>query len=64
MSKIVRVLGATVFSLLMYSVPIILTLSFVYDWDGFYRWIGCIAAVGQFLALVDAVLYKAERGEQ
>jgi len=63
MSKIVRVLGATVFSLLMYSVPITLTLSFAYDWDGFYRWICCIVAVGQFSALVAAVLYKAEDGE-
>lgn len=60
MSKIVRVLGAIVFSLLMYSVPIILTLSFVYDWDGFYRWVCCISSVGQFLVLVAAVLYKAE----
>lgn len=63
MSKIVRVLGATVFSLLMYSVPIILTLSIVYDWDGFYRWVCCVAAAGQFLVLVAAVLYKAEGGE-
>lgn len=63
MSKIVRVLGATVFSLLMYSVPIIFTLSFVYDWDAFYRWVCCVAAVGQFSILVAAVLYKAEEGE-
>ncbi len=63
MSKIVQVLGATVFSLLMYSVPIILTLSFVYDWDGFYRWLCCIAAIGQFAVLVADVLYKAEEGK-
>ena len=63
MSKIVRVLGAIVASLLMYSVPIIFTLSVVYDWDGFYRW-GCgVAAAGQFLILVAAVLDKAEEGE-
>lgn len=63
MSKIVRVLGATVFSLLMYSTPIILTLSFVYEWDGFYRLVCCVAAVGQFSVLVAAVLYKAEDGK-
>ena len=63
MSKIVRVLGATVFSLLMYSVPIILTLSFVYDWGGFYRCVCCVAAVGQFSVLVAAVLNKAGEGE-
>lgn len=63
MSKIVRVLGAVVFSLLMYSTPIVLTLSFAYDWDGFYRWVCCIAAVGQLSALVAAVLYMAEEDE-
>lgn len=63
MSKIVRVLGATVFSLLMYSVPIILTLSFAYDWDSAFRFICCVAAIGQFGVLVAAVLYKAEEGE-
>ena len=63
MSKIVRVLGATAFSLLMYSVPIIFTLSFVYDWDVFYRWVCCVAAVVQFTVLVAAVLYKVEEGE-
>ena len=63
MSKIVRVLGAAVFSLLMYSVPIILTLSFVCGWDGFYQFICVIAALGQFSFLVAAVLIKAEDGE-
>ena len=63
MSKIVRVLGATVFSLLMYSVPIILTLSFAYDWDGFYQFLCCIAATGQFGVLLIAVLEKTEEGE-
>jgi len=63
MSKIVRMLGATVFSLLMYSVPIILTLSFVYDWDMFYRVVCCLAAIGQFSVLFATVLCEAEDGE-
>lgn len=63
MSKIVRVLGAVVFSLLMYSVPIILALSFVYDWDGYYQFLLSIAAGVQFLVLVATVLSKAEEGE-
>ena len=63
MSKIVRVLGAIVFSLLMYSVPIIFTLSLVYDWDGFFQWVCCIAAMGQFSVVIAAVLYKTEEGE-
>lgn len=63
MSKIVRVLGATVFSLLMYSVPIILTLSFAYGWDAFYQYVCCIAAMAQFSVLVAAVLLRAEEGE-
>ena len=63
MRKIVRVLGAIVFSLLMYSVPIILTLSFAYDWDAPFRFICCVAAMGQFAALVSAVLFVAEEDE-
>ena len=63
MSKIVRVLGATVFSLLMYSVPIIFTLSIVYDWSGFWRFVCLVATTGQFWVLDAAVLHKAEEGE-
>ena len=63
MSKIVLILGAIVFSLLMYSVPIILTLSFVYDWDSYYQFLLVIAAGVQFLVLIAAVLHKAEEGE-
>lgn len=63
MSKIVRVLGATVFSLLMYSVPIIFTLSVVCDCCGFYRLVCLVAAAVQFSVLVAAVLHKVEEGE-
>ena len=60
MSKIVLLLGAIVFSLLMYSVPIIVVLSFVYDWDGYYQFLLVIAAGVQFLFLVSTVLNKVE----
>lgn len=60
MSKIVLLLGTIVFSLLMYSVPIIVVLSFVYDWDGYYQFLLVIAAVVQFLFLVYTVLNKVE----
>jgi len=37
MSKIVRLLGSIVFALLMYSVPILLVVSFTYHWASFLR---------------------------
>ena len=63
MGKIVRVLGAIVWSLLMYSVPIIVTLSFAYDWSESLQFTCGVAAIGQFGVLVLTVLAKAEEDE-
>lgn len=63
MGKIVRVIGAIVYSLFMYSVPIILTLSFTYDWNASFQFTYGVVAIGQFIVLVLAVLAKAEEGE-
>lgn len=63
MGKIVRVLGAIVWSLLMYSVPIIVTLSFAYDWSESLQFTCGVVAIGQFGVLVLTVLVKAEEDE-
>lgn len=63
MDKIVRVIGAIVYSLFMYSVPIILTLSFAYDWSESLQFTCGVAAIGQFGVLVLDVLTKAEEDE-
>lgn len=63
MGKIVRVIGAIVYSLFMYSVPIILTLSFAYDWNASFQFTYGVVAIGQFVVLVLDVLMKAEEDE-
>ena len=63
MDKIVRVIGAIVYSLFMYSVPIILTLSFVYDWNASFQFTYGVVAIGQFVVLVLDVLMKAKEDE-
>lgn len=63
MKKIIHVLGAAVFSAIMYAPPIFLTLSFVYNWSGLCKIVCFISAFAQFAVLVTVVLAKTEEGE-
>lgn len=56
MKKIIHVLGAAVSSAFMYATPIILTLSFVYNWSGLCKLVCFISAFAQFAILVTVVL--------
>ena len=56
MKKIIHVLKAAVFSAFMYAVPIVFTLSFVYNWSGLGKLVCSISAFAQFAILVAAVL--------
>ena len=63
MKKIINVLGAAVFSAFMYATPLVLTLSFVYNWSGFCKLVCFISAFAQFAVLVKVVLAKTEEDE-
>ena len=51
MSELIRMIGAIVYSFAMYSIPILLTLSIVYNWDGFFKLVLVAAAFSQVTAL-------------
>ena len=63
MTKIIKIIGSIIFSCVMYSLPILTTCSFCFDWDGFSKMILLICSCGQLMALIVWVYYKAEEGE-
>lgn len=60
MSKIVRLLGSIVFALFMYSVPILLVVSFTYHWAEFLRLLFVFIFTLQLAFVISAVYDKAE----
>ena len=60
MSSIIKVIGTLVFSIVMYSVPILFTCSILLHWHPFLKMLCVICAVLQLIALCFAVQAKAE----
>ena len=63
MRKIIIVIGTIIFAVLMYSVPILLTCSFVWQMNGFLKLIFVVCAGFQFLMLVESILSKIKEEE-
>lgn len=51
MKSFIQFIGAAFVTILMYAIPIVLTLSFVCDCGGFFKLIMVIFAVGQLAML-------------
>lgn len=62
MKKSVMLLGALVFTALMYCVPALLTCSFLLNWDSFVKYLLCIAAIWQFSVAVILVYFNTSDG--
>lgn len=60
MSKVVKIIGSIVCSLLMYSVPIVTTIASMEHWDAFIRYILILASVGQLGCLMVLVYCHTE----
>lgn len=63
MSKIVRVLGSLVVSLLVYSIPVLNVVSYFQNWDGGLRVVLTIVSALQIAAIFWFVYSKTEEGE-
>jgi len=51
MKSFVQFVGAVVVTLLMYAIPILLTLSFACDWDDALQFVVVVLAIGQLAVL-------------
>lgn len=51
MKSLVQFVGSTFVTVLMYAIPIVLTLSFVRDWDDSLQFVMVVLAVGQLVVL-------------
>lgn len=63
MKSIIRVIGSAVFTLAMYAIPIVLTCSFVYEWDGIIRLFLVIFSSAQLVFLFVFVLMEAQKDD-
>ena len=59
----VKIIGSIVLSFIIYSVPILTTCSFAYEWDGTTQFLLTFASFIEMLNLVSFIYDKAEEGE-
>lgn len=58
MKSFVQFVGAAVVTILMYAIPIVLTLSFVCDWSSIFKLFMVIFAVGQLVVLFLFIFFE------
>lgn len=63
MSKIVKIIGSIVVSILLYAVPILTTCAFTLGWYNFCAYLLTIASLAEFSCLVMLIILKAEEDE-
>lgn len=59
----VKIIGSIVLSFIIYSVPILTTCSFAYDWDGIIQFLLTFASFMEMLFLMAFIYDEAEEGE-
>lgn len=59
MKKVLLIIGSVVFTALMYCVPILLTCSFLLNFDGFIQLVLVLCAFGQLGAIFWSVYWNA-----
>ena len=60
MKEFITVIGILLFSLLMYAIPIVLTLSFALNWDGSVQFVLLLIAIIQLALICVAVQFIME----
>ena len=63
MKQLIKIIGVIVFASAMYMIPILLTCSLAFEWDGFWQMILWIASGGQLLVLCCAIYERSEMDE-
>lgn len=60
MSDLFRIIGATIFSIVMYAIPILCTLSFVYNWGEEVQIPLFFLSLGQLICIIDRYIRKED----
>lgn len=60
MNKLLVCIGAALLSGLLFSIPILTTLSFVYNWNSFWSWILTIFSIGELFLIFACLLAEGE----
>lgn len=51
MKDTIIIIGSIVVSLLLMGIPIIMTISFIYDWPAFFKFVLVMFSLGELLVL-------------
>lgn len=60
MKNIITVIGIFLFSLFMYAIPIVLTLSFALNWDQPIQFVLVLIAIAQLIFICAAIQFIME----
>lgn len=63
MSAVIKMIGSIVLSFVVYSVPILTTCSFVYDWNGIIQFLLTFASFMEMLLLVALIYNEVDEGK-
>lgn len=63
MKTIVRIIGSAVCAVVAYSIPILLTCSFLLKWEGYYTFLLMLASATELVFLFFLIFYKVEEEE-
>ena len=60
MKAFITTIGILLFSLFMYAIPIVLTLSFALNWDGYVQFVLVLIAIIQLALICAAIQFIME----
>ena len=60
MKEFITAIGILLFSLFMYAIPIVLTLSFALNWDGYVQFVLVLIAIIQLALICAAIQFIME----
>lgn len=60
MNKLLVCIGAALLSVLLFSVPILTTLSFVYNWNSFWSWLLTIFSICEIFMIFACLVAEGE----
>ena len=64
MKEFITAIGILLFSLFMYAIPIVLTLSFALNWDGYVQFVLVLIAIIQLALICAAIQFIMEQEEK
>ena len=56
MKKVINILGTLILTVMIISVPILCTCSYLLNWDGFIKWLSTVLTLAEMI-VIGGILY-------